>query len=314
MARDKRGDQSGEEKRPIRMIAIDLDGTLLNSQSQISEIDLSALEAASARGIEVVPITGRNYYAALSLVQTLPFNLTLVATNGAIVRSLQGETHARRLLARETALSVLRQTEAYRPYTVVMFDRHDPEQFQIELPAQQNGGATLLPPEAATTSSWARRNQEFIQLVPKLVDAMEGDPLEVSFRGPIGVMRDLLMLLREKFPDAAADGHHKSVESPAPEFCIFRTEYPQRDFAMVDVIDPGCSKGRALEYWSRERKIRREEIMAIGDNFNDLEMLRYAGLPVVMDNADATLKAEGWAQTLDCDSGGVAHAIAQYVL
>jgi hydroxymethylpyrimidine pyrophosphatase-like HAD family hydrolase len=97
-------------------------------------------------------------------------------------------------------------------------------------------------------------------------------------------------------------------------FRMLRTEYPQRDFALLDTIRAECSKGAALEYWSRARGIHAKEIMAIGDNYNDLEMLRFAGVPVVMGNADECLRAQGWPVTLDCDSSGVAAAIRKYAL
>ena len=82
----------------------------------------------------------------------------------------------------------------------------------------------------------------------------------------------------------------------------------------MDVIHGVCSKGRALEHWSQLQGIRPEEILAIGDNYNDLEMLRFAGWPVVMGNADGILQEQGWPITLDCDSDGVAAALQQYVL
>ena len=87
-----------------------------------------------------------------------------------------------------------------------------------------------------------------------------------------------------------------------------------RDFCILDVIHWDCSKGHALEYWSRVRGIPPAEIMAIGDNYNDLEMLQFAGRPVLMGNAEESLRQQGWPVTLDCDSGGVACAIEHYVL
>ena len=69
----------------IRMIAIDLDGTLLNSKKKISERDSEALQAAVNRGVEIVPVTGRNFYFALSKVELLPFEVPVIASNGAII-------------------------------------------------------------------------------------------------------------------------------------------------------------------------------------------------------------------------------------
>jgi hydroxymethylpyrimidine pyrophosphatase-like HAD family hydrolase len=79
-------------------------------------------------------------------------------------------------------------------------------------------------------------------------------------------------------------------------------------------MNHGCSKGRALKYWATRCSIPQGEIMAIGDNFNDVEMLEFAGLPVVMGNHVAGLPRPGWKVTSDCDESGVALAIEKYVL
>jgi hypothetical protein len=83
---------------------------------------------------------------------------------------------------------------------------------------------------------------------------------------------------------------------------------------MLDVIRKGCSKGASLAEWTQRRGIKREEVMAIGDNWNDREMLEYAGVPVVMGNSVPELKKLGWPVTLSNDEGGVAEAIRVYAL
>ena len=83
---------------------------------------------------------------------------------------------------------------------------------------------------------------------------------------------------------------------------------------MVDVVRAGCSKGMALREWSERRGFRREEVMAMGDNLNDLQMLEFAGTPVLMGNALPELKARGWAVTASNDDEGVARAIETFVL
>jgi hydroxymethylpyrimidine pyrophosphatase-like HAD family hydrolase len=98
------------------------------------------------------------------------------------------------------------------------------------------------------------------------------------------------------------------------EFSLAMTFYEQRDFAMVDVIRLHCSKGATLARWAAMRGFAREEVMAIGDNFNDREMLEFAGLPVVMANGIPELKNLGWRETLSNDEGGVAAAIREYAL
>src|ERR1700729_3461708 len=90
----------------LRLIAIDIDGTLLNPQFQISEADLAALRRANSQGIEVVVVTGRRHAFALPIVQQLGFDLWVISSNGAVTRSLAGETFHRDLLPAATCLQL----------------------------------------------------------------------------------------------------------------------------------------------------------------------------------------------------------------
>jgi len=100
----------------------------------------------------------------------------------------------------------------------------------------------------------------------------------------------------------------------AEEFALAVTLYEARDFAMIDVLNPSCSKGASLAEWASLHGLAREEIMAIGDNHNDLEMLTFAGVPVVMGNSVPELKNHGWHETRTNDENGVAHAIERFAL
>ena len=92
------------------------------------------------------------------------------------------------------------------------------------------------------------------------------------------------------------------------------TEYVDRDFSLVDVLPAGCTKGATLAAWARRQGYSRDEVMALGDNLNDLEMLEAAGLPVVMGNAVPALLERGWPVTATNDDAGVAAAISRFVL
>ncbi len=92
---------------------------------------------------------------------------------------------------------------------------------------------------------------------------------------------------------------------------MLRTQYDLRDLCIVDILNAGCSKGHALERWANYRGIDRSEVMAIGDNYNDIEMLTFSGHPVIMGNASDDLKQNGWTITLHNDESGVAAAIEQ---
>ena len=95
------------------------------------------------------------------------------------------------------------------------------------------------------------------------------------------------------------------------EITVLRTEYAHRDLCIVDVLNQGCSKRHALARWAGHRGIARAEIMAIGDNYNDVEMLEFAGRPVLMGNAAEELKQNGWAVTLSNAESGVAAAVEE---
>jgi hydroxymethylpyrimidine pyrophosphatase-like HAD family hydrolase len=99
----------------------------------------------------------------------------------------------------------------------------------------------------------------------------------------------------------------------AGQIATHRTEYAARNLSILDLLPPGCSKGAALDSLARIRGLERDQIMAIGDNLNDVEMLKYAGRPVVMANSCADLLSmaavRGWERTCSNDEEGVALAI-----
>ena len=92
------------------------------------------------------------------------------------------------------------------------------------------------------------------------------------------------------------------------------TEYLHRDFSLVDITAPDATKGRALLWRAEQLGIGREEVMAVGDNFNDLDMLEAAGIAVVMANADPALHRPGWRRTGHQNEAGLAQAIERWAL
>jgi hydroxymethylpyrimidine pyrophosphatase-like HAD family hydrolase len=97
-------------------------------------------------------------------------------------------------------------------------------------------------------------------------------------------------------------------------FSLSLTEYLSRDLSVFDVLQSGVTKGSAVQKWAKLRSIERENVMAIGDNWNDLEMLEFAGTPIVMGNSVAGLKVRGWPVTGSNDEAGLADAIRTYAL
>jgi Cof subfamily protein (haloacid dehalogenase superfamily) len=276
-------------KASIRLLATDIDGTLLNPQFQISEGDLAALRQAHAAGIEIVLVTGRRHTFALPIARQLGFDLWLISSNGAVTRSLAGETFHRDLMPAETCRNLCRAMQEFRGNTVLTFD------------VETKGAIVLerLDEIGASIRRWLEKNMEFIELVVPVEKALVRDPVQAMFCGTIARMNEALRALgRAGMED---------------KITVLRTEYPARDLSMIDVLNAGCSKGHALERWAAHRGFRRDQVMAIGDNHNDVEMLEFAGHPVIMGNACAELRGRGWRVTRGNDACGVA-AVVEEVL
>jgi hypothetical protein len=146
-----------------------------------------------------------------------------------------------------------------------------------------------------TVSRWLEANRPYIKFIAPLEDALVEDPLQAMYCGRVAMMQ----AVQERF-------------SQAPflnKITILRTQYDHRDLCILDILNRACSKGHALRRWAEERGLRPEQIMAIGDNHNDLEMLEYAGVAVVMGNASNELKQNGWIVTGSNEESGVAQAV-----
>ncbi len=274
----------------IRLIALDLDGTLVNSRWEISEKDIEALAAASDRGIQIVVVTGRRPRAAAPYVARIPFPVATITSNGALVRTPAGEVAYQNFLPRDVALKVLEVVHAHRPYTVVIFDLPRRGQVTMEDCAIPEGPL-----------GWYLRNSlDHLLLVPDLSAAVKTDPVQVMVGGPLTQIEGAETLLRQSETSASVN--------------LTWTKYPERNIALFDIMNRGCSKGKALKFWATQCGIPPSQVMALGDNFNDLEMLEFAGLPVLMGNHIAGLERPGWAVTSACDDSGVAIAIENFVL
>jgi hypothetical protein len=267
----------------IRLIAVDIDGTLLNPQFQISEIDLAALRRAHTEGIEVILVTGRRHTFALPIAQQLGFDLWLICSNGAVTRSLSGETFHRDLLPQQTCRDLCGAMQEFRGQTVLTFDKDGRGAIVLEHLQELEG----------SIRHWLQKNIEYIEFVVPIENALTTDPVQAMFCGPLALMQQALQALdRSRLP-----------------ITVLRTEYPGRDLSIVDVLNADCSKGHALERWASHRGITREQVMAVGDNYNDIEMLAFAGHPFIMENASQELRGRGWTETRSNAENGVAAAV-----
>lgn len=275
------------------MIAIDIDGTLLPTRgAAVSERSRKALRAAEAAGIEIVIATGRRQAFALPIMDPvgLSANTVLISSNGSITRNFAGELMERNLLPADTARALCGLLRGFGS-TVLTFDREGPGSLVIESWKTLHDRIAL----------WVDANRaSLIEVVPLERAFDEGErPVQAMVCGTVEAMR--------RAEDAvAASRFNGEVE-------VHRTEYPSRDLCIVDILPQGCSKGAALARLAKKRGLKREELMAIGDNYNDREMLEFAGRAVLMANSAPDLLAvgveRGWEITAANDEDGVAQVI-----
>jgi Cof subfamily protein (haloacid dehalogenase superfamily) len=274
----------------IRLIAIDIDGTLLDSQGRLPPPNLAAIEAALARGIEVALVTGRSFHFARPVAALLPSPISLIVSNGALMKAGCGTTRWRRLLPRGVAIDVLASAPEYRAQAVLIFDR----------PAARQVVCERMDWHHPNRRGYYERYRECIAESIPLESALTEDPVQVMFNGAVIEMRALLARLR--------------AHPLAHRYRVTLTEYAERDFSLLDVMTGGCTKGSTLAHWAGQRGWAPHEIMAVGDNYNDREMLEFAGMPVVMGNAVPELKTAGWPVTGTNDEAGLAAAIERFAL
>ena len=275
---------------PIRLVAIDMDGTLLPALSQtMSARTGRSLLAAQAAGITVAIATGRRLAYTLPLIEDLGLraDTPLITSNGAVTCTLGGGIIDRCHMDARVARGVC---GVLRPFgsVVFTFDRPGRGELVLEDLSQAHGRIAL----------WVEANRNAIEVVKPLELALvDGeDPIQGMAAGSIERMR-------------AAEKALKASEWSA-ECESVRTEYPARDLSILDLLPPGVSKGWALERLAARLGVDRKETMAIGDNWNDVGMMEWAGQGIVMANAAPELRAlakmRGWKQAPSSDDDGAA--------
>ena len=275
----------------IRLLAIDIDGTLLDGRGRLPDAHRDAVVQASAHGIEIALVTGRSFHFTHAVIDLLPIPLTLIVNNGAVVKRKDGETEWRHVLERDAARRILAETRHLEDSVAIVFDRPGERQIVFE----------RMDWTHPNRRGYYEKNKAYIAAAPSpLAEMLTEDPIQVMFNGSVEPMRALVAALR--------------AMPIADRFSVAITEYELRDFSLVDVNGAGCSKGTTLARVAASRGLTANEVMAVGDNLNDVEMLDFAGTSVVMGNATGALKARGYRLTGTNDEGGLAEAIRLFAL
>jgi 5-amino-6-(5-phospho-D-ribitylamino)uracil phosphatase len=285
----------------IKLLALDLDGSLLDSTGSIPNTNRNAIREAEAAGVLVTIATGRRFRDARPLGLQLELNAPLVTHNGALLKYADSlETVSAKLLDAETTQEIVRVGREYGGDALVSTD--------------PRGNGTMLYDRVSDNNiplkkylRWAENlhggsaGREGVEHVPSLEAIIDDhEVVHISFSGSCDSMAAMLSFLETELGNSVT---------------ILPTIYPELDFTLIDILPPNTTKGTGLAKLAEIQGIGPENVMAIGDNFNDLGMLEFAGTPVVMGNADADLlNRTEFFKTDTNNNGGVAAAIDRFIL
>ena len=275
--------------RSVRLVALDIDGTLLRSDRTISPRTHAAIENARAQGVRVALVTGRRHPSARRVAALLGGDVPLVLHNGALVVE-DGVVVRCRALPRPAARLAIGAGRACGAEPVLHCGAAGEGWLLVDAAARPAG----------LVGYYLERAGEDVRVVPDLLDAVEGeDPIQVMFGGDRAELEALRLAL------AGALGSAARIE---------RTVYPATGVALLDVLHPEVGKAAALAFLQERWGIGASETLAIGDNWNDREMIEAAGLGFVMGNAPAEMLALGLPAVPTNDEDGVARAIEAHAL
>ena len=266
-----------------KMIALDLDGTLTNSQKTVSERNKEALKKAADMGVHIVLASGRPLVGIRPVAEMVGLSETggyMLAYNGAhIVDAATGETIMETMIPEEYYQDIVKYGSMFEDVTIVTYN---------------NTGAVTLDDTNPYAVLEAKINRVPLQKVTDLSGALDGPVCKFLCVGGHDHLRDIERLIKEKYGD---------------KLNVFFSET-----YFLEIVPPGIEKAASLRKLLEKFGIDRTELIACGDGMNDITMIDYAGLGVAMENAQDALRSRADYITDTNDNDGVAEVIEKFIL
>lgn len=269
----------------IKLLVVDIDGTIAGKSNEIREPVKQAILAAHSRGIKVAVATGRMYRSALRFHRDIGSTLPLICYQGAWIQDPATQKMLRHQpLSKQRALELLEHFEEPHLRSLLSINFYINDQLYV-------------PEITAATRLYAERSGIEPIAITDFRRDLPGEPTKVlALCKNSGVLDGLLSSMRDRYTPAEL--------------------YLTRSVAtFFEATHPLANKGAAVQYIAEDLLgLRPENVMAIGDNFNDVEMISYAGVGVAMGNAPDAVKAGANWVAPDVEEDGVAAAIEEFVL
>ena len=272
--------QNNNRKHDIRLIALDVDGTLLDSNHALTARAEQTIKAAIAKGMQVVLATGKTRYATLRLIERLGLKSPGIYLQGLVIYDADGAVMHQQMLDPTLARQVITFAED-RGFEMFAYS-----------------GERIL--ARAYNKEFEDGMAAYHEIAPEVVGPLQNHVGQVPFHKLIAIGAPRAVTALRWQLGNTIGGAGRLMQAGVPR--------------MVEILPPGGSKGQALKQLLKDLKIRPEDVMAVGDAENDVEMIQLAGVGVAMGQAAASLRAMADYVTGSCDEDGVAQAIERFVL
>jgi hydroxymethylpyrimidine pyrophosphatase-like HAD family hydrolase len=276
-----------------RLLAIDLDGTLLCPEGRVSRENLAAITDAQSAGVTVVPCTGRGWREAKYILEQVPgLDLGVFVTGAAVTDIAQGVTKHHTALDPDVAAELIDCLKD-EPLAVLVY--REPNRVGHEYLITGNGRVT------SNSRWWFDFTGSVVHEQRRVTAADLHHTLRVGMVAPGSRMPDILARVQENFTGRVEAHAFAAVQAPDPDEAVH----------ILEVFAPGVDKWCGLSWIADQMGIGPDRIAVIGDEINDVAMLRAAGCAIAMENGTEAAKQHATHLTKPNHDHGVAHAIRQ---
>lgn len=260
-----------------KMIAVDLDDTLLSDDLSISQINRQAISRAVSMGVKVTISTGRMFRSTLPYVEQLMLDVPVITYQGALIKNaVSKEVVLARPLPMDISFQIIEESRKHGVHLQVYIG----DDYFFDKP---NGYSQMYFDLSGIEGKAVKRLEEFLIENPLKILIMDS-PETISY----------------------LTGHYADLFKGKAEITISKSNY-------LEFTNVNANKGSALEHLAQSFGIKREEVIAIGDGYNDISMIKYAGLGVAMSNAPEDVKRHADFITCSNEDNGVAYVIRKFV-
>lgn len=282
----------------LKLVALDIDGTLLNDQGEITDRTKRAISRLRGQGVEFTLCTGRNLPLARSFAEALQITLPIVTCNGAEIRRLDGEIHARKSLP----LALTKQVYAILRKYDTLFDIYSNDRIVIK-----------------SKPAHLRRLIEYYHVI-KPIDKQYDSKLQQEINQPymfetqdLDVWMDSEYANVEKF--FVMEHRQEQLKSMFNELLqLSEIMVTTSHLTTLEINHKIADKGSALAQLANIIGLKNQEIAAIGDGMNDVSMFRFAGISAAMGNASEAVQQQATFVTGPNSEEGLAQALERWVI